>query len=65
MTAVWIRDHAELLETHEVRALMAGNLCRCTGYDGIIDSVHSMIETFAESNPPGATVAESDSVGGD
>lgn len=39
MTAQWVRDHAELLETHTVRELMAGNLCRCTGYDGIVDGL--------------------------
>ena len=39
MTACWIRAHPELLDTHSVRELMAGNLCRCTGYDGIIDAV--------------------------
>ncbi len=39
MTACWIRDNAELLERFAVRELMAGNLCRCTGYDGIIDGV--------------------------
>ncbi len=39
MTAWWIRLHPELLETHTLRELMAGNLCRCTGYDGIIDAV--------------------------
>ncbi|HYT84606.1 MAG TPA: (2Fe-2S)-binding protein [Gemmatimonadales bacterium] len=39
MTAWWVRRHPELLETHTLRELMAGNLCRCTGYDGIIDAV--------------------------
>ena len=39
MAAWWIREHPELLGTHTVRELMAGNLCRCTGYDGIVDSV--------------------------
>jgi len=39
MTADWIRAHPELLARFEPRALMAGNLCRCTGYDGIIDSL--------------------------
>jgi len=43
MTGCWIRDHPELLASHSVRALMAGNLCRCTGYDGIIDSVERAI----------------------
>src|SRR6266511_2234494 len=39
MTALWISAHPELLETHTIRELMAGNLCRCTGYDGIVESV--------------------------
>jgi aerobic-type carbon monoxide dehydrogenase small subunit (CoxS/CutS family) len=39
MMACWIRDHPELLERHSVRELMAGNLCRCTGYDGIVDGI--------------------------
>ena len=46
MTAWWIREHPELLDTHSIRELMAGNLCRCTGYDGIVDSVaESLRET--------------------
>ncbi|MFQ5654933.1 MAG: (2Fe-2S)-binding protein, partial [Planctomycetota bacterium] len=32
-TARWIGRHPELLETHTLRELMAGNLCRCTGYE--------------------------------
>ncbi len=43
MTAWWIREHVELLRTHSIRELMAGNLCRCTGYDGIIDSVEEAL----------------------
>jgi aerobic carbon-monoxide dehydrogenase small subunit len=39
MTASWIRAHPHVLETHTIRELMAGNLCRCTGYDGIVDAV--------------------------
>lgn len=39
MTAWWLRGHPDLLHTHTIRELMAGNLCRCTGYDGIVDAV--------------------------
>lgn len=39
MTARWVRDHPELLERYSIRELMAGNLCRCTGYDGIADGL--------------------------
>ena len=39
MTAVWVAAHPELLQSHTIRELMAGNLCRCTGYDGIIEGV--------------------------
>ena len=41
MTARWIRDHPELLERYTLRELMAGNLCRCTGYDGIIEGLEA------------------------
>jgi len=43
VTAAWLREHSELLESHSVEELMAGNLCRCTGYDGIIDGVTAML----------------------
>ena len=39
MTACWLRDHPELLQRFTARQVMAGNLCRCTGYDGIIEGV--------------------------
>lgn len=45
MTAAWVVGHPELLETHRIRELMAGNLCRCTGYDGIIESVEAALPT--------------------
>ena len=44
MTADWIRNNPSALKHATVRALMAGNLCRCTGYDGIIDGVNASIE---------------------
>jgi len=44
MTAEWIRRHPNRLETHTVRELMAGNLCRCTGYDGIIEGIEGALE---------------------
>ncbi|MCG8469121.1 MAG: FAD binding domain-containing protein [Gemmatimonadetes bacterium] len=55
MTAAWIRDHPDLLETHDLRELMAGNLCRCTGYDGIIDGVESALTAHSVDNADAAT----------
>jgi carbon-monoxide dehydrogenase small subunit len=42
-TALWIADHPDLLETHAVRDLLAGHLCRCTGYGGIVDGVERTV----------------------
>ena len=47
MTACWIRAHPELLATHTIRELLAGNLCRCTGYDGIVDGISASLEAGA------------------
>ena len=44
MTSCWIIDHPELLGTHTVRELLAGNLCRCTGYDGIVDGIAAALQ---------------------
>lgn len=38
-TALWIADHPELLEARGARELLAGHLCRCTGYAGIVEGV--------------------------
>jgi carbon-monoxide dehydrogenase small subunit len=43
MTALWLVRHPELLEKWSVREIMAGNLCRCTGYDGIIEGVEKAL----------------------
>ena len=44
MTALWILENPALLDTHTVRELMAGNICRCTGYDGIIEGIEAALD---------------------
>lgn len=44
MTAWWLREHAEVLEHASLREMMAGNLCRCTGYDGIVEGVLGLLD---------------------
>ena len=43
MTAHWITRNPDLLKSHNARELMAGNLCRCTGYDGIMDGINAWL----------------------
>lgn len=54
MTAHWVREHPEILNTHTMREIMAGNLCRCTGYDGIIDGLKAWIHDKPPSGDTGA-----------
>jgi carbon-monoxide dehydrogenase small subunit len=67
MTACWIHDHPELHASHPLRELMAGNLCRCTGYDGIIDGLREWIDGDAASERSGSTSGDGkgDGSGGD
>jgi len=57
MTARFLAEQPELLGTFTVRELMAGNLCRCTGYDGIVDGVEAMVaeKTAPKGEPPCAS----------
>lgn len=44
MTATWLRRHPEVVARFPLRELLAGNLCRCTGYVKIIESVQAAAE---------------------
>jgi len=48
MTGVWVCENPDLRESHTLRELMAGNLCRCTGYDGIIEGLEAALEPRRE-----------------
>lgn len=42
-----LRDHPEPTE-REVREALSGNLCRCTGYQGIVDAALAAAKTMRE-----------------
>jgi aerobic-type carbon monoxide dehydrogenase small subunit (CoxS/CutS family) len=52
VTACWIKDHPEAFRRHTLRELMAGNLCRCTGYDGIIEGLAEWMGGDAKGDSP-------------
>ena len=45
VTAWWVSRNRDVVDAHTLRELMAGNLCRCTGYDGIIDGLAAWLES--------------------
>jgi carbon-monoxide dehydrogenase small subunit len=50
----FLRDHPQPTD-REIREALSGNLCRCTGYQGIINAVRIAAETTGESTRTGAT----------
>mgnify|MGYP001828705422 CR=1 FL=1 len=54
-TARWIRRNPEILTTHTLREALAGNLCRCTGYDGIIDGLQAWLDQTDAGRGEGAS----------
>jgi carbon-monoxide dehydrogenase small subunit len=49
MTALDLLAHNPHPTEHEVRAGLSGNLCRCTGYNGIVDAILAAAKIMRES----------------
>lgn len=43
MSMRWLAQHPEVVEQASLRELLAGNLCRCTGYDGVIAGLERVL----------------------
>jgi carbon-monoxide dehydrogenase small subunit len=50
------RTRGRVPSEDEVREALAGNLCRCTGYQKIVDAVRSAAGARTASNGAGATM---------
>ncbi len=44
MSIRWLLEHPEIASEVDPREFMAGNLCRCTGYDGVIDGLRNALQ---------------------
>jgi carbon-monoxide dehydrogenase small subunit len=42
MTLTWLLDHHPAPSEEEIRTSLAGNICRCTGYQKIVEAVLSL-----------------------
>ncbi len=44
MTALELQNQQKKLPPEEIRAAIAGNLCRCTGYQKIVDAIEKILD---------------------
>ena len=44
MSICWLQEHPEVGNRADLRKLMSGNLCRCTGYDGVITGARQALK---------------------
>lgn len=43
MSIRWLMEHPDVARQVNLREFMGGNLCRCTGYDGIIEGLEQSL----------------------
>ena len=48
MTTVWLQRNPDLVNRFPLRELLSGNLCRYTGYQGIVEGVRKVLGEKAE-----------------
>jgi carbon-monoxide dehydrogenase small subunit len=46
----YLREHPSPTE-HDIREMLAGNLCRCTGYHFIVEAIATAAKTLAPASP--------------
>ena len=46
------RRHSPRPTEQQVRGMLAGNLCRCAGYQAIVDAVPALVESGRLDAPP-------------
>lgn len=49
MSMRWLLDHPEVADRVDLRDFMSGNLCRCTGYDGVIEGLRQALDRGGKS----------------
>jgi carbon-monoxide dehydrogenase small subunit len=57
VTARALLDRVPHPDREEVRRALAGNLCRCTGYEGIHRAIEAAVATSAETSTPTTSTA--------
>ncbi len=58
MTIRWLRANPQVVDGAGLRALLSGNLCRCTGYDGIIAGARAVLASGDAAAPGLASESE-------
>lgn len=53
VTAWWASQNPRVMQMLTPRQVMAGNLCRCTGYDGILDGLKLLMNQAGNAGNPG------------
>lgn len=54
MLATWLLERPAMLDETSLREALSSNLCRCTGYQGILDAVRAAARKLGRWNDTGA-----------